>query len=1172
MADTRKNRKQARQEDLEELTVESEASTIASTGENVYMVDVIKALLAEQHKAESEREERREKARRAEDEKLGKAKRLEEEKKLEAKRAEDERLETLKVKRETEAREHAARLQREADDRTARLQQEAEDRAARLQKEVEDRQFQQQLQLIKLQKEMGETAGKVHRELVAKDRKQERALSSVACCTEEEDLEDYFMMVERRLEAAKVAKEEWVDIFDSKLRGRLAISWQDAVANTGGYQEARDKMLKSNGYTQRIAADKFFGWRVDQSGGLTVDQLYQRGQQLSRRMLAPGKLSEELEFSLVKGWLGTVIPRQARAAMDARGSENSAELIAVLQDYLALGGEGKSATFKKYGNGYGNGSHSSGVKEVNSSRPWQPSCFRCGKPGHKAADCWRGGSDGPKVGGAPVAGNAPKIICHTCGVEGHKSPQCPRRGKGSGNGAEAAPKSVKSIGRIRIEQSDRNKVEGRVNGHETLVLLDSGADISVVPANLVDDCQLVSERVSVVPARAFGDSPAVLLPMADVEFVLGDSKWKERVAVTPVSEGTIGEVLLSLDPASQRGLEIVLWANGIAQVTVARVITMSQAKDEKGEEKKEVEVVVDCTPIVKPVVPNGHVVVYEPGTKEGQVVLQESLVDDVLEDEDILDGMVVLFSEEEILSDLKDEMKIDVVVLEDVVSEEDEIWDGLVDLFAEEETLVDLKDEMKIDVVVLDDVVSEEDEIWDGLVDLFAEEETLVDLEVEMEIDDVVLKEDEVFEGLVNLFEEEEIVFVVEDGKESLCCLDENYDGFVKDSSDDDRMVKGEVEVEVDSEVEDARIAEVKVGVEEVSEDGDQILEEVGHDPSSVVEVVNLRKRYKSKEEWFDFEVWMKELKFELPRVVAAGLGQIGVCMPKIKGQLRACLGSVKFVWKFFGEVVWKFLGEVVWNPLVVFGWKFFGEVVWKFLGEFVWKSLVVFGWKFFGEVIWKLFGEFGWMFWVEFVWKSLVVFVWKFVVEFVWELVSMVVLKLVVESARRLRLEFDRRSSVLSPATSKAAPSVVVWDGARLKAFNTLIGMLCDVCVLTIPSSEDVFVFNLQEGVLKLLDFHFEIVYRPGSANGDADGLSRQAWCNLEVENSEEFEQLRTAGVSQFGGDVGAEPPQMEGVATSGVALQECGSVQESSRVATSGVALRRQEPCARTKSGVQE
>ena len=58
----------------------------------------------------------------------------------------------------------------------------------------------------------------------------------------------------------------------------------------------------------------------------------------------------------------------------------------------------------------------------------------------------------------------------------------------------------------------------------------------------------------------------------------------------------------------------------------------------------------------------------------------------------------------------------------------------------------------------------------------------------------------------------------------------------------------------------------------------------------------------------------------------------------------------------------------------------------------------------------------------------------------------------------------------------------------------------------------------------------------------------------------------------------MGAEPPQMEGVATSGVALQEPGSVQGSSgsvhgssRVATSGVALRVQEPCASTSSGVQ-
>ena len=390
MAEGRKPKRgqHARQEeDLDDVTVQSEASTIASIGEQPDMVGLIRTLIAQQRQADLDREERkeearkleedrREKARKLEEDRREEARRLEEEKRAATKKVEDERLEDLRIKREMEAREHVARLQKEA----------------------EDRQFQQQVQLLKMQREMGETAGKAHREAAAKDRKQDRALSNVACYGESDDLEDYLMMVERRLETAGVKAEEWVDIVESKLRGRLAISWQDAVATTGGYQEARDKILKSNGYTPRVAADKFFGWKVEQTGGLTVDTLYQMGQQMTRRMLAPGKLNEQLEFSLVKGWLGTVIPRQARAAMDARGSENAAELIAVLQDYLALGGDGKSATFKRYGAG------SDGVKDRNDvvrNRPYQVTCYKCGKMGHKAADCWGGGSAVPKSGGAP---------------------------------------------------------------------------------------------------------------------------------------------------------------------------------------------------------------------------------------------------------------------------------------------------------------------------------------------------------------------------------------------------------------------------------------------------------------------------------------------------------------------------------------------------------------------------------------------------------------------------------------------------------------------------------------------------------------------------------------------------------------------------------------------------
>ena len=55
----------------------------------------------------------------------------------------------------------------------------------------------------------------------------------------------------------------------------------------------------------------------------------------------------------------------------------------------------------------------------------------------------------------------------------------------------------------------------------------------------------------------------------------------------------------------------------------------------------------------------------------------------------------------------------------------------------------------------------------------------------------------------------------------------------------------------------------------------------------------------------------------------------------------------------------------------------------------------------------------------------------------------------------------FAKLSSVLSPGTSKSAPSVVEWTEERLEAFKAIKVSLVDLCVLTIPTQTDVFTLH---------------------------------------------------------------------------------------------------------------
>ena len=356
---------------------------------------------------------------------------------------EEQRRETLDrevERRREEARREEAKLEREREE--TRLKEER-------QKAFEQRQFDQQMAIMKAQIELGERSNQIHRDSQNEDRKRNRVLTGISSWREGDDLEEFFVGIEKKLGAGAIREGEWMNIVDSKLTGKVSIAWQDIAVTAGDYREAKSRLLKVCGYTPKLAADGFYGFKVEQCRGLTADQVYHKGLQLLRRMLAPVKVAEEAEFALLKGWVCHVVPRRARTMLDTRPLGSSTELISALQDFLSSEGDrgdGQAATFRM--------GHSESQRERGSAI----TCFKCNRVGHKAADCWgvrnsSGESSGASSASGGVArsvakGVTPTVVCYTCREEGHKSPQCPRNVKGErAGGKEVKPKPVKRVWR-----------------------------------------------------------------------------------------------------------------------------------------------------------------------------------------------------------------------------------------------------------------------------------------------------------------------------------------------------------------------------------------------------------------------------------------------------------------------------------------------------------------------------------------------------------------------------------------------------------------------------------------------------------------------------------------------------------------------------------------------------
>ena len=572
---------------------DGEEARTPSGGGELSVMEMVRMLMQENREAEAAREKKRDKK-----------------EKDEAKAQHTRQLELVKEQqiREKEVHERLLELkdkEREMEELKAKREREAEELNQKKQEAFEARQLEGQLTLMRAQVEMSEKANKIHREGQDLDRNRSRVLASIAEWKEGEDLEEFFEMAEGRLRAVDIKEEEWVGIIDLKLKGKMSMAWQNAVKLAGGYWEAKGKVLKVCGYTPKAAAEGFFGFKTERCKGLMADQLFHEGQQLMRRLLAPTKISEEAEFAFMRGWIFHVVPRGARRVLDARPLGSSTELVDALQDYRSLEGDckfGQASTFR---------GELTGPGERPRERFGPLVCFKCGKPGHKAADCWQSG--GPGQQRAPIGeGNGSKINCFTCGMEGHKSPQCPKNVRGERQGGkEVHIDKAKPVMRISNGLVEGQQVEGTVNGWDTLVLLDSGADITLVPEALVNPSQLTGGTVAV---RGYGATHSWSLPTAEVVFRVDGAEWIEVVGVVPRKKGVKEEVIYSLDLRSQRGFALAQLLHKETPKEVMRVTTRAGEKREQQEAEAERMELAACSPEVTPL-PGGCDVRNEPGVE-----------------------------------------------------------------------------------------------------------------------------------------------------------------------------------------------------------------------------------------------------------------------------------------------------------------------------------------------------------------------------------------------------------------------------------------------------------------------------------------------------------------------------------------------------------------------------
>ena len=342
--------------------------------------------------------------------------------------------------------------------------------------------------------------------------------------TEQDDIVSYLTMFERLMTAFEVKREKWAFKLASNLSGKAQKAYAALpTAEAGKYEQLKEAILRQYDITDESYRQWFrSGKRGKEESNR---ELVARLNDLATKWLKSKKSREEVVDQIILEQFLKTLPDDVRVFVRERGPGTSVEAAKLADDYLQARKEDLA-------------NKEAGKKGGDKS---ERRCYRCGKMGHIAKDCYVPLAGQPQNEGKSLDYSArggrnersrkdlKDIECYNCHKKGHYSSNCPQKAMLCTE-REVNCGVISKMRKLPFATQPGTLKAGVVEGRSVGdILLDTGCSRTLVHRELVPESKLKDGK-AVAICCAHGDT--VLYPRADIMLEVNDKQISVEAAVS----------------------------------------------------------------------------------------------------------------------------------------------------------------------------------------------------------------------------------------------------------------------------------------------------------------------------------------------------------------------------------------------------------------------------------------------------------------------------------------------------------------------------------------------------------------------------------------------------------------------------------------------------------------